>query len=190
MDYKEKYLKECKERLDNHPKIKRLKEIFDKCNGIELVGGAVIDIMALQEPKDFDLIGHIPSIHDKYLLEAGFFFEYETKTARTWMRDKITIQTLKTSRENFDFTISQASYNLKKGELKLDEISWDRRILIPTPIAFEDKSHARNSLSRVKHWQNKGYKLPTATLKSLKRVAKISLLDRIIRFFGGGNKES
>lgn len=183
-------MKENKALLDEHPKIKILKEIFDKCNGIELVGGAVIDILSFREPKDYDLINYIPSIYDKYLLDAGFFFQYETKTARTWVRNKIIIQTLKTNKDNFDFTISQASYNLKSAWLTLDTISFDERVLIPTPIAFEDKSHARNSLSRVKHWQNKGYKIPTATLKSLKRVAKISLLDKIVKFLGGENKES
>lgn len=183
-------MKENKELLDNHPKIKLLKEIFEKCNGVELVGGAVIDILSFREPKDYDLINYIPSIYDAHLLNAGFFFQYETKTARTWMRDKIVIQTLKTNKENFDFTISQASYHLKRAELKLDTISFDEKILIPTAFAFEDKYAAQNTLSRVKHWQNKGYKLPTATLKSLKRVAKISTLDRIIAFFGSGNKES
>ena len=179
-----------KELLDNHLNIKILKDIFKKCNGIQLVGGAVIDILSGKEPKDYDLINYIPSIYDRYLIEAGFLFQYETKTARTWIKDKIIIQTLKTNLNNFDFTISQSSYDLREGTLKIDEISYSNKVLIPTPSAFEDKHLARNTLNRIKHWKSKGYKIHYKTLNSLKRVAKIALIDRIINFLKFENKES
>lgn len=176
--------------LKNNEKVKILKEIFSSVYSVKLVGGAVIDILEGREPKDYDLIYFIPSLHNKHLLNAGFEFQYETKTARTWTKDDITIQTLKTDKDDFDFTISQAIWDLKSEKIEIDNISFKSKKLIPTPNAFLDKSKARNSLKRIRHWERKGYKIPKQTLDSLKRVAKIRLIDRIMGVFYSSDKES
>ena len=107
-------------------------------NATKLVGGAVIDILSKRVPKDYDFeVNYFPKV-DKLNLE----YQYETKTAKTFKKGDFILQQLKTSKDNFDFKISQATLTIacnKKLSLSIDKDSFDNKTLIPTAICWEEK---------------------------------------------------
>lgn len=130
-----------------------------------LVGGAVVDIIEGRTPKDYDFIGFETRANKLY--EAGFNFVGETKTAKTFEKDGHTIQILKTDKDDFDFTISQSTVNLKSLVVIVDMMSLENKILIPPRNSFHNKQNALNSLRRIVHWKQKGYSIPDSTYLSL-----------------------
>lgn len=135
-------------------------------SSINLIGGAVTDILEGRKPKDYDTVGGLDIYKDKLGLE----FQYETKTAKTFKKGDLIIQSLKTQKEDFDFKISQATlkvdYN-KKLSLELDKESFDNKTLIPCERCWTEKSNALNSLRRLTHWRKKGYEINDITYLSL-----------------------
>lgn len=136
---------------------------------VNLVGGAVIDIIEGRKVKDYDFLNFSP--HDAKKL--GFKYSHDSKTATTYIKGGLTIQILKTDINDFDFKISQAelTWNYhKKLSLILDETSFENKMLIPTEKAWTERKNALNSLRRVPHWKNKGYTINDTTYLSLLSV--------------------
>jgi hypothetical protein len=135
-------------------------------SSINLIGGAVIDILEGRTPKDYDTIGGL----DLYKNKLGLEFQYETKTAKTYKTGDLIIQDLKTQKEDFDFKISQATlkvdYN-KKLSLQIDADSFDNKTLLPCERCWTEKSNALKALQRVVHWHKKGYEINDITYLSL-----------------------
>ena len=135
---------------------------------LDLVGGAVVDLLEGRKPKDYDIIGG----GDRFkaiLEELGYMWKYETKTSSTYVKNNITIQILKTKLVDFDFKISQSKFSFTgKNELTVDKISFEKKVIIPT--SFEDKGKVINSLKRKLHWEKKGYTMPDETYLSLCNV--------------------
>jgi len=150
------------------PLIKILLET-EGLNSVKLVGGAVSDILEGRVPKDYDFeFNYFPDV-DKLGLE----YQYETKTAKTFKKEDLIIQQLKTTIAEFDFKISQSVLsipNSKKIGLTLDKNSFDNKVLIPTDICWIEKKKALNALRRVVHWRNKGYTISDMTYLSLLSV--------------------
>ncbi len=155
--------------------------IESKAN-ITLVGGAVSDILEGRRPKDYDVLNlFAPSI-----VKMGLDYQYDTKTATTYKYGFVTVQALKRQKQDFDFKISQSQLSVDisgKMTLTVDSDSFNKKVLIPTDVAWIDMYSARNSLARVKHWKKKGYEIHNMTYKSLKKVAKLRLIDKILNLF-------
>ena len=143
-------------------------------SNIELVGGAVVDILEGRKVKDYDFLNF--SSHDAKKL--GFKYSHDSKTATTYINDEsanllkgnFTIQALKTDSNDFDFKISQSQlyFNYQKNlSLIIDEISFDNKLLIPANKSWLEKKNALNSLRRIVHWKNKGYTINDITYLSL-----------------------
>lgn len=132
---------------------------------LDLVGGAVIDLLEGRKPKDYDFIGG-GNAFKKVLEELGYKWAYETKTSSTYKKESIAVQILKTKKTEFDFKISQASFSLTKTrKLDVDELSFNNKVLIP--LSFDNKTMVVNSLKRKIHWEKKGYRMPDETYLSL-----------------------
>jgi hypothetical protein len=155
-----------KEKIKNLPFIQALKEFKKWGNTIELVGGAVIDILEDRTPKDYDFTGI--NINDlPKLSELGFVFSHDSKTAFSFTFEDYSIQFLKGIKSEFDYTISTSSYNVSNESLIIDEISFAKKILIPNAFTYEKKHKSINALKRVLHYNKKGYTLPDETYISL-----------------------
>jgi len=155
------------DKLREHPKVILLKDLLKVLNfqRVLLIGGAVVDILEGREPKDYDFIGGAD--HSK-LTDEGFKFLGETKTANTYVKDGFILQFLKTSPQEFDFKIGQATYDILKDKLEIDQTSFENKMLIP--LSFDSSARVLNSLQRVPHWNRKGYTLPDSTYLSLLNV--------------------
>ncbi len=167
------------EKIVKHPVIEEIYRIFNDKDELKntysarnvnmtLIGGAVVDLLEGREPKDYDFV-KLSASTEKILMEAGFKFQYETKTSRTFMKTypygDVIIQSLKNPSTGFDFTISQSRFSLSSKHLTLDEIAFENKILIPPN--FEAAESAANSLARIPHWRDKGYEIPDKTYFSL-----------------------
>lgn len=130
----------------------------------KLVGGAVVDIVQGRTPKDYDIIDAGQKFRSK-LIDNGFKYKWETKTAVTLIKDKIVVQLLKTKIEDFDFTVSQSYMYLNTGNCSLKKFEIKNKLLIPTN--YEDKSKILNTLSRIPHWMKKGFRMEEVTYYSL-----------------------
>lgn len=138
----------------------------EKVNNMQLVGGAIIDLLEGRVPKDYDIISQYEKDKiRKGLKELGFIFMFETSTAQTFKRNSIKIQLLKTDLVGFDFTISKAQYNPKTDKLIIDQECFEKKMLIPS--SFDNRKAVLNSLSRIPHWIKKGYTIKNATYFSL-----------------------
>jgi hypothetical protein len=129
----------------------------------------VVDIIEGSIPKDYDL----SYISQECIVKLGLVYSHETKTAKTFKKGDITIQLLKTVKEDFDFKISQTTLGVnykKEMNLTIDKISFENKILIPTDKAWTEKRNALNSLRRIIHWKNKGYSINDMTYLSLLNV--------------------
>lgn len=149
------------------PFVKAVLELEDY-QAVSLVGGAVIDILESRKPKDYDLMGYVS---DTLIKSLGLIYQYETKTAKTFKKGKITVQILKTAKEDFDFKISQASLEIrpqnKKLSLVIDTNSFEKKMLIPCDKCWTERKNAMNTLHRIVHWAKKGYKINATTYLSL-----------------------
>lgn len=156
--------KEQEELFKADPFIKMVMEIREEVSSICLTGGAVIDILEGRKPKDYDCVGTL------YENKLGLEYSHETKSAKTFKKGDLIIQLLKTDKTDFDFKISQARLviNYKKElTLEIDENSFKNKMLIPCEKAWVEKKNALNSLRRIPHWRNKGYKINDTTYLSL-----------------------
>jgi hypothetical protein len=164
--------------LTENEVIKMIKSFIEsKCKfqDLQLIGGAVIDILEFRTPKDYDFINHSPQIINEFILN-GFKYQYETKSSITFKKDNITVQFLHTLIHNFDFKISQANFSFKTNKLEIDSLSFTEKILIP--LDFENKRNVLNSLRRLPHWRKKGYSINDLTyLSLLNTLAKYTPLN-------------
>ena len=171
---------EQEELFKNDPFVKMC---LDAKVNITLVGGAVVDILEKRSPKDYDVL----HMHNQTALEKlGLKYCYDSKTSTTYEKCDMVVQNLKRSRDEFDFTISQAMLKIDSGgklELIIDDVSYNNKILIPTGVAWVNRYNAINSLRRIYHWQKKGYRVHEMTYKSLRDFAKVSLINRVLGFF-------
>lgn len=135
-------------------------------SSIRLVGGAVLDILSGKIPKDYDFLGTT----EEQVFKLGFKYSHDTKTATTYIKDNLILQRLKTDINDFDFKISQTNlfwdYS-KKMQLIIDETSFENKVLIPCDRCWTEKKNALNSLRRLPHWREKGYKINDVTYLSL-----------------------
>ncbi len=162
-----------KEKIESDPVVQLLLEMFkDKHPSLQLTGGAISDILNDRKPRDYDFLG--TGLNDKL---TDWEFTGETKTAKTYTKDGIIIQLLKTKSSEFDFTISQATYNFNNSVVTIDEESFKSKVL--KPVNFTTPERALGTLRRAKHWEAKGYKLPNSTYQSLLDVvaAKINVKE-------------
>jgi len=164
-----KTISELSDVVKNHPTILEFNKILVGCSfyDLELVGGAVVDIIDGREPKDYDMIGFNDAVIAKFRA-YGFVFQSETKTAITYQKFGLIVQFLQKSKEDFDFRISQTSWSFYHNKLTFDKESFDGKLLIPT--SFTNKGLLINSLLRIPHWQNKGYNVPLPTYMSMVRA--------------------
>lgn len=149
------------------PLIKLILE--NNLNNLKLVGGAVIDILEGRKVKDYDFL----AMTDTEVLKLGFKYSHDTKTATTYIKGDLIVQRLKTNINDFDFKISQATltWNYKKElQLTICETSFENKALIPCDAAWTEKKNALNSLRRITHWREKGYKISDITYLSLLSV--------------------
>jgi len=170
-----------KKKLASNSDINYLTSIFksNTFSTFQLTGGAIVDILEDRKPKDFDITGSLPT-GKEILVYNGFSFIDETKTAVTFVRNGMTVQLLKTTIPEFDYTISQARYGLGTDIFDIDLISFHDKVLVPTENAWRDIGNTVSSLSRMYHWAKKGYYLPEKTYLSLLSFGtgfKISSLD-------------
>lgn len=162
---------ENKEKIEKDVFVSFMKKNASSINGnCLLCGGAIIDILDGNTPKDYDILGYNKSA-ESVLLKNGFKFLYESTTARTFVglvgEKKIVVQFLKQpNTDNFDFTISTSTYNLKNGLLKLDEC-YESRLLVP--VNWGEKRILASGLMRIPHWERKGFKAHHITYKSMLR---------------------
>lgn len=155
-------------KIKNNNCIKLLTEDLKFNSGAKLVGGAVIDLLEDRIPKDYDIKMLINDLYIDKLLDKGYKYICETKTAYTFTKNEFIIQFLKTEPKDFEFKISQASYNFKKEELYIDKVSFNNKILIPT--TFDNPKIAKECLFRIPHWKRKGYSIHDMTYLSLLNV--------------------
>lgn len=140
-----------------------------------LVGGAVIDILEGRVPKDYDFIGHTPEIISLFILN-GYEHQYSTKSADTYKKNGTIVQFVHTPLSSFDFKISQTRYDFFKELVLINVMDFTKKRL--TPVSFDSKRNAMNSLRRIPHWQKKGYRINEKTYNSLLNI--ISESDRLI----------
>jgi len=133
---------------------------------INLVGGAVVDLLEGRKPKDYDLKCNIISSEIDFAKTLGLKYKWETKTATTYERENIVVQFLKTDIKDFDFKISQSKLEFgTKQNLIVDNVSFENKILIP--VNFTDRYRILNALKRKVHWEKKGYRMEDQTYLSL-----------------------
>jgi hypothetical protein len=171
---------EQEELFKNDPFVKMC---LDAKVNVSLVGGAVVDILEKRSPKDYDVLY---MSNQTALEKLGLKYCYDSRTSTTYKKCDMAVQNLKRSKDEFDFTISQAMLKIganEKIELVIDNISYENKILIPTGLAWLNRGNAINSLKRIPHWQKKGYRVHEMTYKSLRDFAKVSLFSRVLRFF-------
>lgn len=152
------------DKIKNYVIIPQLKEALKIFPVVYLTGGAVIDIIDGRCPKDYDFLGFYETALEK-LLDLGFVFVMETAYAYTYDFKGFKIQFLKKDISEFEFKISQAKYNIHTGELTLDRVSYENKLLIPAN--FTDPNTLVNAMLRIPHWEAKGYKMNIMTYKSV-----------------------
>lgn len=165
-EYNEKY----KQLFKEDKVIKSFDELFNNSytiSSLYLVGGAVLDIINKKTPKDYDFVGWTQDVLKK-LLDNGYKFCHETKSAVTIKKGETIIQLINTDLKDFDFKISQSRYSVKDSYITIDKISFENKSLIP--VVFEDKRNAMNALRRIPHWKNKGYTINDLTYLSLLNI--------------------
>lgn len=167
---------ELEKKISNDPVIKDFIRMVKEYNSEKstngnhqqpiLIGGAVVDILEGRKPKDYDFKGRSNG-HIEIFRRNGFVFAYESQTSITLTKGDIVVQFLKRDPLTFDFKISQASFNLHKEELKIDEDSFKSKTLIPLTFDKSQVDRALNSLRRVPHWVRKGYSIHNKTYQTL-----------------------
>jgi len=159
--------KEYEEIISKHPAIKKLREsALSKVNvKLYLTGGAVIDILDGREPKDFDfIVSNLDCIDYHFLLDNGFTYDYTTTNSVTFSFGKLKVQLLRVESNKFDFSISTSLYSLKDKNFK----SFPFLAYLNKELSFKDRSEYTvvdymGKLSRIPHWNEKGYKIHNYT---------------------------
>lgn len=149
--------------------VKEVQELVSKdfrYASINLVGGAVVDLLEGRKPKDYDLKCNIISSEIDFAKKLGLKYKWDTKVATTYEREGIIVQFLKTDIKDFDFKISQSKLEFgTKQNLIVDNVSFENKILIP--VNFTDRYRILNALKRKVHWEKKGYRMEDQTYLSL-----------------------
>jgi len=155
-------------KITNDSTVKYFTELMgDRYSGLLLVGGAVVDILEGRTPLDYDFVAASDADIDIFKCN-GFKFVSVTKSAITLKKQKIVVQFLTRSLVEFDFKISQSTYNFRTKKLTIDLISFEEKTLIPT--SFINEEYAIRSLVRIPHWRKKGYDIKDVTYLSLLNV--------------------
>lgn len=158
----------------------------EKTQEATLTGGSIIDILEGREPKDYDFLY---TLSLKETIESCPDFKYicVSNTSLTYLfQNKKVVQLLFRDINTFEYTISQATYTLNKGELKIDMTSFNQKVLIPTKAVLPQKTcslsifsqqskqqdecspyQIYDALRRVPHYTKKGYTLPDITYQTL-----------------------
>lgn len=145
----------------------KLSLVSDK--SVNLVGGAIIDILDGRVPKDYDFLFSGISIENVYkgLMDVEEFeFISDSNTALTYLFRGKTVQILKkTTTSDFDFTISKAEINVVNPTVVFfDFTSYKSRKLIPTQSS---RDNPILPLRRIPHWSKKGFECPEITYQGL-----------------------
>lgn len=156
-------IKKFSEKLRNFPTVFK--------DRLYLTGGAIIDIIDGRKPKDFDFYTEDVDAFFKFMEYMRFEYMYSTEYSYTFKYSNMVIQLLKKRIDEFEFTVSQSKYDLSKDVLYLDELSVNRRILIP--VSFTNKEQIMSALLRIPHWKRKGFDIPVQSYYALLR----SLVD-------------
>lgn len=156
------------EQLKENPTILLLKEVLGdskySLSRLLLAGGAVVDILEGREPKDFDFINWRESDLIRFR-KAGFKHTYTSKSSITMEKDDVVVQFISFELKQFGFKIEQSTFDIVKGELKIDEDSFTNKVLIP--VNFDEFENLRSAAFRIPHWVGKGYNIPDITYLSL-----------------------
>jgi len=156
------------DRLKDHPTIVMLKEVLGESRSygdkLLLAGGAVVDILEGREPKDFDFINWGEPELVKFR-KAGFKHTYTTKSSITMEKEGIVVQFISFKLKQFGFKIEQSTYDIIKGNLTIDEDSFNNKVLVP--VNFDLFQNLRSAAFRIPHWVGKGYHIPDITYLSL-----------------------
>ena len=166
---------------------------FPTYHSVSLTGGAILDILKCEKPKDYDLTTNVPEDLMCYFFDRGAKLLYVSSTAITMKYEELQIQILKTSRNQFDFTINQGRFNLGKisnynttNQTRLSEfdyVSYLSEISIPTEHSFKNKV----CTLRINKIKNKGFKVPSITKRA---ILKPSLLTKFKNVFSKNKGES
>lgn len=161
--------------------VSNLRELFEPMQ-VKLVGGAVLDILNGDRPKDYDLmmIGNLPmeEVVQRLVLKGAEFI-MESKFAYTFSisdpafngiaSKKLSIQIIKrTSILEFPFRIQGCSFNLKTGKLYIDR---DYYLKLLTPNNFTCKTKALEQLAITPKYISKGYTIKNCVWESVVSVA-------------------
>ena len=159
----------------NKKEVRFITAMLRSLTNVYLTGGAVIDIMDGVTPKDYDLYSTSPGEVKKKLEDAGCEWVKESDYSITYVKGVITIQLLKESDKSKlgEFSISRSMFHLNKGTLEIDEDSYINDALVP--IGIKDVDKAMNCLSRIPHWNKKGYTLSDDLYFSLLNSVKSEL---------------
>jgi len=166
-----------KEKVRNNAVVKSFIDLVSNrkdCHNLRLAGGAIVDILEGRTPKDYDFVGGSDLIIS-YFKDNGYKFVSDTCTATTYRKDRIIVQFLKTDTYDFEFTISQASYNVKEDDFDIDLLAFNDKTLIP--CNWYNKAKLFDGLRRVPHWYRKGYTIKDATYLSMLNATKPKHLD-------------
>lgn len=137
-------------------------------HNLQLIGGAVVDILDGRIPKDYDFIGHNESVIEIFLND-GYEYQHESKSAITLKKNDVIVQFLNRAVEEFDFKISTTSFSVRQNILTIDRVSFEKRLLIP--VNYEGKGRLVNALKRIPHWLKKGYRIKDVTYLSMVNAA-------------------
>jgi hypothetical protein len=140
---------------------------------IKLVGGAVIDIIENRKPKDFDCL-HGANVFNKlhYISNSNY--------SKTLIYKGLKIQFLKQEyTNNFDFTVAQNTVTIRKNAVEvvyqdLDSLLYKKLV----PVSYEDQKMVLQSLSRIPHWQKKGYTIDELTYSSLLNTLRKNIVTK------------
>lgn len=140
---------------------------------IKLIGGAVIDIIENRQPKDFDCLdGQNTPNKLHYISDSNY--------AQTIMYKGLKIQFLKQNHtNNFDFTIAQNTVTIRKNAVEvtyqdLDSLLYKKLV----PVSYENQKMVLQSLSRIPHWQKKGYTIDELTYSSLLNTLRKNIVTK------------
>lgn len=163
----EKYQKILKENafLDN------LKNEFSGSCYPSLTGGAINDILSDVVPKDYDFV-HTVSLENEIYKNPNFKFLYISRTAITFEYKTKIIQLLYKNPKDYPYTIEQAEFDIRRGNLKNFDITpYESKTLIPNQECFKKIPLAKNAVRRLLKWYAKGFEIPQITYQSMLKVA-------------------
>jgi hypothetical protein len=163
-------LDKYKEKLSKDLFLNLLKGELENCP-MQLTGGAISDILNDRNPKDYDF--EYNSDFEKRMKESDKFkLLYTSKSAITYEYHTNIIQLLHKERKDFPYTIEQARYNVRNGDLQdFDHESFEQKILIPNQRAYEEMNIARHVIRRLLKWQDKGYTINPRSFGSVLKIA-------------------